>query len=75
MKKNRKSVILYIKVFFILFMLGFVLPGIISIVLNYLIIKPDIRQPDNYLFVTSHLGKSKSFYEVFLEILGKVIEF
>lgn len=75
MKKDSKSVILYLQVFIILFILGFVIPGIISFILNSLIKNPDIKQPDNYLFVINHLKKSKSFYEIFFEILGKVIEF
>lgn len=75
MKKDSKSAILYLQVFIILFILGFVMPRIISFILNFLIIKPHIKQPDNYLFVISHLKKSKSFYEIFFEILGKVIEF
>jgi hypothetical protein len=75
LKKHKESVILYLKVFFVLFILGFILPNIIGFAINHLIIKPQIQPPKNYLFVTSNLNKSKSFYEVFLEILGKVIEF
>lgn len=75
MKKYMKSVILYLKVFIILFILGFVLPNIINLAFNYIILKPNVEPPDNYLFVLSNLKKSKSFYQLFFEILGKVIEF
>lgn len=75
LKKHRDSVILYLKVFIVLFILGFILPNIIGFTLNHVIIKPEVQPAKNYLFVTSQLNKSKSFYEVFFEILGKVIEF
>lgn len=75
LKKYRKSAILYIKVFIVIFIIGFLLPGIISFVLNHIIPEPRIKSPDNYLFVLNHLNRSKSFYEIFFEILGKVIEF
>lgn len=75
MKKSRESVILYLKVFIVLFTVGFLLPNIITFALNYIIIEPDKQPPDNYLFVMNHLKRSKSFYDIFFEILGKVIEF
>lgn len=75
MKKYRESVILYLKVFLVLFIIGFLIPNIIVLALNKIIVKPDIRPPDNYLYVMGHLENHKSFYEVFFEILGKVLEF
>lgn len=75
MKKHRESVILFLKVFSILFIIGFILPNILAFTFNYIIVKPEIKPPENYLFVISHLKKSKSFYEIFFEILEKVIEF
>lgn len=75
MKKYRESVILYLKVFLVLFIIGFLIPNIVVLALNQIIIKPDIQPPDNYLYVIGHLENSKSFYEVFFEIMGKVIEF
>lgn len=75
MKKQKESVILYIRVFFVIFVIGYILPNIIGLIFNYLIIKPQIKPPENYLFVINHLGKSKSFYAVFFKILVKLMEF
>jgi hypothetical protein len=75
LKKHKESVILFLKVFIILFILGFIFPNILAFTFNYIIIKPEIKAPENYLFVTSHLKKSKSFYDIFIKILEKVIEF
>jgi hypothetical protein len=75
LKKLGESVILFLKVFIILFIIGFIFPNILEFTFNYIIIKPEIKPPENYLFVTSHLKKSKSFYDIFIKILEKVIEF
>lgn len=75
MKKITENVILYLKVFAILFVLGFLLPYTINLIHNLVFLKQHMEPPDNYLFVLSHLKRSKPFYEVVFDILVKIIEF
>lgn len=75
MRKLSKDIILYLKVFVILFVLGFVIPTILDFILKNVIIRIDEPPSGNYLFVMYNMKKNKSYFDVFLEILGKVIEF
>jgi hypothetical protein len=74
-RRCKKDIILYLKVFVILFLLGFVIPVFLDFILKNVIIRIDEPPSGNYLFVMDNIKKNRSFFDVFLEILGKVIEF
>lgn len=75
MRKWNKNVILYLKVFVLLFVLGFIIPRLLDFTLKNVKIRFDEPPSRNYLFVMCSMKKNKSFFDVFLEMLGKVIEF
>lgn len=73
MKIDRKIVILFIKVFAIIFITGIFIPYLINIFLNTII--NNGLNFNNSIYVMDNSFQSNSFLKIFIKLLSKIIDF
>ncbi|TDT61922.1 hypothetical protein EDD71_105101 [Fonticella tunisiensis] len=73
--KNKNAVILYLKIFLIILIIGFILPYLINLILNRFFIINDRIPPGNAYYVMYINETPKSFLYYIFRLMEKIIDF
>lgn len=74
MNVNKQLVFLYFKVFFILILIGVILPYVVNLLVNMIPIDNKIIS-DNCIYVMHNYSNIGSFFYIFIKLLSKIIDF
>lgn len=75
MMKKSRGLILYLKVFCILFIVGIILPNIIGFLINKLTIYNDKVPLGNSIYVMYSKDYERSFFEILRDLSIRIINF
>lgn len=75
MKTNNKGICLYFKVFFILFLVGVLLPYLINILVSNIFYMQDELREGNSAFVMINMNRQNNIFSIIYKLLYKILIF